>query len=146
MNSVKKCLALFLCGLVVNSAFAADKPAAAAKKAKAAVKEEAKKARRIVEGSVVHVSKRAISVEYEVKGTESNEMMLPLGAKLTLEGGIKSLEELKYGDRVKVGIEQTYTDNPDGTTTTLKTEALVVALVQRASEATAAPAGATAAQ
>ena len=97
----------------------------------------------MVEGSVVHVSKRAISVEYEAKEHESNEMLLPLGANLTVEGGIKSLAELKYGDHVKVGVEQTYKDNPDGTKTILKTEALVVALIKRAPDvAVVAPAGA----
>lgn len=157
--------------ILINQAFAAEAvPAAkkqtAAEKPKVAVKavtadpkmvvkknesasseDDSKKLRKVVEGKVVHVTKRAISVEYEMKAQESNEMLLPLSADLTLEGGIKELSQLKFGDQVKVGIEQTYKDNPDGTKTILKTEALVVALIQRASDASvAAPVGAAAAQ
>ncbi len=101
---------------------------------------EAKTERRIVEGKVVSVSKRSISVEYEEK-KQMQEMLLPLGADLKLEG-VASLLELKRGDRVKVGVEQTYRGVPDGEPALLKTEALVIVLVQPAAAAAGAP-GAT---
>jgi hypothetical protein len=94
---------------------------------------DAKVERRIVEGVVSTVTKRAISVEYETKGSASYEMMLPLAAQVKVEG-VKALAELNRGDQVKVGIEQTYRENAKGERQILKTEALVVALVQRAPE------------
>ena len=96
---------------------------------------DVKKLRRIVEGQVVYVSKRSISVEYEEK-KQMQEMLLPLGAELKVEG-VASLLELKRGDRVKVGVEQTYREVPDGEPSLLKTEALVIILVQRAADAVA---------
>lgn len=92
---------------------------------------DAKTERRIVEGYVSTVTKRAISVEYETKGSESYEMMLPLATQVKVEG-VKALADLKRGDQVKVGIEQTYRQNEKGERIVLKTEALVVALVQKA--------------
>jgi hypothetical protein len=94
---------------------------------------DAKIERRIVEGHISTVTKRAINVEYETKGSESFEMMLPLAAQVKVEGAA-ALADLKRGDRVKVGIEQTYRQSDKGERVILKTEALVVALVQRAPE------------
>lgn len=110
----------------------------------AAKEDDVKKSRRIVEGNVGYVSKRAISVEYETKPDESYEMLLPLSADLKLEGGLKSVTELKRGDRVKVGIEQANREVSGSGPVLLKTEALVIVLVQRASDIAKAPAEAKA--
>ena len=110
---------------------------AVAKKIEAATPEEdVKKTRRIVEGKVVGVSKRSISVEFENKPNDFSEMLLPLAADLKVEGAT-SISELKMGDRVKVGIEQAQREVSGSEPVLLKTEALVVILVQRAADAAA---------
>ncbi len=96
--------------------------------AKTAAPDEAKVLRKIVEGKITSVTKRSISVEYETKDAESNEMLLPFGSSVAVEG-VKALSEFKPGDHVKIGVEQSYKDVPSGDRIILKTEALVVALV-----------------
>ncbi len=154
MRNILRVVAFFGVGLLMiarayaaETAPAAVKPVAAQKaKAKQAVKkaavavaavveQEPKKVRRVVEGSVVHVSKRAISVEfetYEKKQQQFHEMLLPLSSEIKVEG-VAALAELKRGDQVKVGIEQSFKDDPQGKEPLLvKTEALVIVLVKRA--------------
>lgn len=117
---------------------AVSKPAVKAKDAsspvKAASADDAKILRKIVEGKITSLTKRSISVEYETTGSESNEMLLPLGSSVTVEG-VKAIADFRPGDHVKVGVEQSYKDMPDGEHIILKTEALVIALVERASDA-----------
>lgn len=154
-------IAVFGYMILMNQVFAAEaviatkkqpvsKPASASlsnakteKKAEpAAVVEDpnVKKSRRIVEGKVGFVSKRSISVEYELKPGESYEMLLPLGSDLRVEGNLKAVSELKQGDHVKVGIEQTNREMPGSDPVLLKTEALVIVLVARAPDVAAVPA------
>ena len=95
--------------------------------------------RKVVEGKVVHVSKRAISVEYEVTDQGSYEMLLPLAGSLEVRGAA-SVADLKYGDQVKVGIEQSYRTGDDGQPVLVKTEALVIVLLARAGQAAPAEA------
>ena len=99
---------------------------------KPSLPDDAKKKREVIEGQVVYVGKRAMSVEFKQSKEGGFEMQLPYGEKMTVEG-VKSVSELHYGDRVKVGVEQTYRDMPEGKEPQiLKTEVLVVALVSRA--------------
>lgn len=108
-------------------------PTGAAAPAAGALAADAKTERRIVEGAVTGVTKRAISVEYAVTNEGSYEMLLPFAAQMKVEGA-PSLAALGRGDKVKVGIEQTYRENEKGERVLLKTEAHVIALVQKAPE------------
>ena len=116
---------------------AAPKTALTADAKKPLAEKPLRKARKIVEGQVVQISKRSISVEFESTGSVSNEMLLPLGSQVTVEGAAK-LSDLKQGDRVKVGIEQTFQDVPGSDPVLVKTEALAIVLVLKPAEAKAA--------
>lgn len=136
---------LVACCLVLSAAVMAAETKPAAVKAKTAAvaakptsADEAKILRKIVEGKITSLTKRSISVEYETKGSESNEMLLPLGSSVAVEG-VKAIADFRPGDHVKVGVEQSYKDMPDGERIILKTEALVIALVERAPDAAKQP-------
>ena len=92
---------------------------------------EEKLAYKEVTGTVVHVGKRAISVEYAVTKDGSYEMILPFDADLKL-ARLRSLSELKAGDTVKVGYQQTYLDGDDGKPVVLKTVATMITLLRTA--------------
>jgi len=94
--------------------------------------------RRVVEGRVMHAGKRSISVELEATADASTEMLLPLAGNVEIRG-VKSVAELKYGDHVKVGIEQSFRTGDDGKPVLVKTEALVIVLLKAAEGAAATP-------
>ena len=83
-----------------------------------------------VTGQVVHVGKRAISVEYATTADGSFEMLLPVNQDTTFQH-LKGLADLARGDTVKVQYRQTYTDTEKGERITRATVATNIALVRR---------------
>lgn len=82
-------------------------------------------------GTVVHVGKQAISVEYLVTKEGSYEMLLPVGQETKLKH-VRSFDELKRGDTVRVKYEQVYREGEKGERVILKTTATEIALVRSA--------------
>jgi len=99
--------------------------------AKADVAEQAEDDKKMVSksvtGKIVAVTKRSLSVE---AGTE--EFLLPFGKDMKLER-IKSLADLKRGDTVAVGFDQTYRHDEDGQETLAGTVVTAIALVRTGS-------------
>jgi hypothetical protein len=90
---------------------------------------------RVVTGELVWVGKRAISVETSRTASTSEEMLIPVDEKTKTER-VKSLSELKRGDRVTVSCLETYQENDERERKLVKVVAAKVALVK-----TAAPEG-----
>jgi len=88
-----------------------------------------------VTGEIVTATKHAISVEFARTATATEEMLLPLDAKVKVEGP-KKLADLRPGDRVRVQYRQTYREGKNGERITLKTLATKIVLLR-----TAAPEG-----
>ena len=126
-------------GLWAGAAFAAAVVSSAAGAAEPAAKPDGLNiVRKVVEGRLVHAGKRAISVEYDTTSEGSFEMSLPLAEGVEVRGAA-SVADLKYGDKVKVGIEQSFRPGDDGAPVLVKTEALVIVLLEPAQAATATP-------
>lgn len=85
-----------------------------------------------VTGEVMGATKRAISVEFSRTPTESTEMLLPVDGKTAVER-LKSLADLRRGDRVSVEYQQTYREDEHGERIILRTIATRVALLRSAS-------------
>lgn len=77
-----------------------------------------------ITGTVVAVTKRSLSLEYQRDSTESYEMLLPFGPHMRFER-LHDPKELKRGDTVTVGYQQAYRDNADKD----KSETLVKTIV-----------------
>ena len=107
-------------------------PAAAELKPAQAAAPEERVELKTVTGDVVYVGKQAISVEYASTKKGGFEMLLPLSSDTALVR-LRSLEELKRGDTVKVRYEQTSreTDKKDERVI-LKTIAREIALIRHA--------------
>jgi hypothetical protein len=93
---------------------------------------EVKIRRKEVTGDVTYVTKRAISLEYSKSAETSFEMLLPVNENTRLER-VKSLSELKPGDRIKVQYQQEYKEkDEEGNPIVLNTVATNVALLKHA--------------
>ncbi len=99
--------------------------------------DEAKVMVKTVVGKVVSMTKRTLSVEYEMKASakevEYDEMLLPFGTEMTLER-ISSMKELKPGDLVSVQYRQHYRVGEDGQPVILNTEIASLALMKSGAE------------
>ena len=123
---------LLLIGGIGVGTCAADGPTAAPKAKAAEEQEEGIVTMSSVTGTIVTMTKRAISVEYEATGDQTSEMLLPFASNVAVER-VQSLKELKPGDTVKVDYRQRSLDDADGTHRILKTVATTITLVRSGS-------------
>ena len=80
-------------------------------------------------GTVSTVGRNYINVEYSKTKGSAKEMFLPLSDKVQLEN-FQSLNQLKFGDPVRVEYQQTYREDKDGKKV-LKTVATGIALIPK---------------
>jgi hypothetical protein len=74
-----------------------------------------KKERKTVQGQVVYLGKRAISIEYATTEDGSFEMLVPIdSAQTKVRSPLRKISDLKAGDTVSVEYEQTYVIDKDG--------------------------------
>jgi len=92
---------------------------------------QAKIDKKIVTGTILAIRQDRINVEYDKKDGVVYEMILPL-ADMVQYSHVRSLSDLNAGDEVKVKYEQTYEDQENGERKILKTEAIQITLVKRA--------------
>ena len=124
---------LILIGGLGVGTCAADGPTTAPKaKAPESQEEEGIVTMGSVTGTLVTLTKRAISVEYEAAGDQISEMLLPFTPDVALER-VQSLSELKPGDTVQVDYRQRSRDDADGHPMILKTVATAITLVRSGS-------------
>lgn len=83
-----------------------------------------------VTGTVVWAGKRAISVEFARTASKSEEMLIPIDDKTKVDRLLKSVSELKPGDTVRVGYQQTYKERDDGSEFLAATVATNISLVR----------------
>lgn len=81
-------------------------------------------------GKLVSLTKRALNVEYSATETESFEQMFHHGPDTQLVR-VKTMDELKPGDTVKVEYAQTYQERAGGQWELIGTQATTIALVRR---------------
>ena len=84
-----------------------------------------------ITGRLSVVGKRWVSVEYDNKGAESFEMLLPIN-KDTKVSRVKSLSDLRPRDIVQVQYCETYRKGADGYDSLAKTVATEIMLVKSA--------------
>ena len=116
-------LLLAMSSLVTIPAWAASAPASS----------EAPKERvehKTMTGKLVSITKRALNVEYSATETESFEQMFHYGSDTQLIR-VKTMDELKPGDTVKVEYAQTYQERAGGQMELVGTQATSIALVRR---------------
>ncbi len=132
--AMKKCLTLLLvvgfvlCGLQMASAFAdTNKTAKQQKDADEKIEQKA------VVGELVHMGKRAMSVEFAQSEAGTSEILLPINDRTKVER-VRTLGDLKPGDRIEVQYEQTYKDGEGGIQIILRTMATRVTLLRSAAK------------
>ena len=84
-------------------------------------------------GTVSSVGKNFINVEYTKSKGNAYERFLPLSDKVRLEN-FQSLNELRFGDKVRVQYQETYKEDKDGKKVVLKTVATDIALLKESQQ------------
>ena len=84
-------------------------------------------------GSVSSVGKNFINVEYTKSKGNAYERFLPLSDKVRLEN-FQSLNELRFGDKVRVQYQETYKEDKDGKKVVLKTVATDITLLKESQQ------------
>lgn len=98
-------------------------------------KEEGKVEYGEVTGTVSAVSKQGVAVEYSRTKQGSYEMFLPIAEGIRLSR-IQSLTDVKPGDTVKVGYQQTVKEDGKGKRVVLKTVATELTFLKPAQQLT----------
>ena len=84
-------------------------------------------------GTVSSVGKNFINVEYTKSKGNAYERFLPLSDKVRLEN-FQSLNELRFGDKVRVQYQETYKEDKNGKKVVLKTVATDIALLKESQQ------------
>ncbi len=93
-----------------------------------------------ITGTVVGLTKRNLSREYQNTAGESYEMLLPFGTEMRLDR-IRDVKDVKRGDTVTISYRQKYRQETDGTQTLVKTVVTSISLVKSGSTQTLSPQG-----